>query len=99
MFNSKKHFTTELDKLTTADLLKIFEKLESTELTCIELSGKKDLDPIDSLRSHIEKNKIASEAEIKKIDDSVKNEVNEIVEFAKNSPEPDESELLTEIYN
>lgn len=40
--NSKKHFTTELDKLTTADLLKIFEKLESTELTCIELSGKKD---------------------------------------------------------
>jgi pyruvate dehydrogenase E1 component alpha subunit len=64
-----------------------------------ELSGKKDLDPIDSLRSHIEKNKIASEAEIKKIDDSVKNEVNEIVEFAKNSPEPDESELLTEIYN
>ena len=64
-----------------------------------ELNDKKDQDPIDSLRTHIEKNKIASEAEIKKIDDSVKEQVSEIVEFAKNSPEPDESELLTEIYN
>ncbi len=40
--NSKKHFATELDKLNTEVILKIFEKLESTELTCIELSGKKD---------------------------------------------------------
>lgn len=64
-----------------------------------ELNCKKDLDPIDSLRSHILQNSVASEDEIKKIDDSIKNEVNDIVEFAKNSPEPDESELLTEIYN
>jgi pyruvate dehydrogenase E1 component alpha subunit len=64
-----------------------------------ELNFKKEEDPIDSLRSHIISNKIATEAEIKKIDDRVKEEVNEIVEFAKNSPEPDESELLTEIYN
>ena len=42
--------------------------------------------------------KIATESEITKIDESVKIEVNEIVEFAKNSPEPAESELLTEIY-
>jgi hypothetical protein len=40
--NGKKFFTTELDKLTTEVLLKIFQKLESTELTCIELRGKKD---------------------------------------------------------
>ena len=64
-----------------------------------ELNCKKEEDPIDSLRSHILSNKIGTEAEIKKIDDHVKNQVNEIVEFAKNSPEPDESELLTEIYN
>jgi pyruvate dehydrogenase E1 component alpha subunit len=64
-----------------------------------ELNCKKEQDPIDSLRAHILKDKIASEDEIKKIDDAVKNEVNEIVEFAKNSPEPDESELMTEIYN
>lgn len=38
----KRHFSTELDKLNTNDLLKILDKLESTELTCIELSGKKD---------------------------------------------------------
>ena len=35
----------------------------------------------------------------RKFYDAIKNEINEIVEFAKNSPEPDESELLTEIYN
>lgn len=40
--NSKKYFTTELEKLTTKDLLSILDKLESTELTCIELNGKKD---------------------------------------------------------
>ena len=40
--NARKHFSTELDKLSTKDLLSILEKLESTELTCIELSGKKD---------------------------------------------------------
>ncbi len=64
-----------------------------------ELNCKKELDPIDSLRAHLLGNKIASEAEIKKVDDLVKEQVSEIVEFAKNSPEPDESELLTEIYN
>ncbi|MBU6339340.1 MAG: pyruvate dehydrogenase (acetyl-transferring) E1 component subunit alpha [Rickettsiales bacterium] len=63
-----------------------------------EVNCKKEKDPIDSLREHILANKIASEAEIKKIDDFVRDEVNEIVEFAKNSPEPDESELMTEIY-
>lgn len=39
---SKQHFLNELDKLTTEELLKIFDKIESTELTCIELGGKKD---------------------------------------------------------
>ena len=63
-----------------------------------EVTHKKELDPIDTLREHLLKNKIASEDDIKKIDDAIKNEVNEIVEFAKNSPEPDESELMTEIY-
>ena len=64
-----------------------------------ELNDKKDSDPIDGLREHILNNKIATESDIKKIDDEIKSEVNEIVEFAKNSPEPDESELMTEIYN
>jgi pyruvate dehydrogenase E1 component alpha subunit len=64
-----------------------------------EVNCKKEEDPIDSLRAAILGNKIATDKDIEKIDEDVKVEVNEIVEFAKNSPEPDESELLTEIYN
>jgi pyruvate dehydrogenase E1 component alpha subunit len=64
-----------------------------------ELNCMKEQDPIDSLREAIIGNKVVTEKEIEKIDDGVKEEVNEIVEFSKNSPEPDESELLTEIYN
>ncbi len=64
-----------------------------------EVNCKKESDPIESLREAILTNKIAAESDIQKIDDAIKSEVNEIVEFAKNSPEPDESELLTEIYN
>jgi len=71
----------------------------ATYRTKEELNCKKELDPIDSLREDILGNKVANESEIKKIDDKVKDEVTEIVEFAKNSPEPDESELLTEVYN
>lgn len=63
-----------------------------------EVSCKKELDPIDSLRKSVLDNKIASEADFEKLDNDVKVEVNDIVEFAKNSPEPAESELLTEIY-
>ena len=40
--NGRNHFSTELNKLTTKDLLSILKKLESTELICIELGGKKD---------------------------------------------------------
>jgi pyruvate dehydrogenase E1 component alpha subunit len=63
-----------------------------------ELNCKKDEDPIDSLREAVISNKVASEAEITKIDNEIKAEINEVVEFSKNSPEPDLSELMTEIY-
>lgn len=59
---------------------------------------KENEDPIDNLRKFILEEKIAKEDEITAIDKKVKEEVNEIAEFAKNSPEPDESELLTDIY-
>jgi pyruvate dehydrogenase E1 component alpha subunit len=71
----------------------------ATYRTKEELNCKKDQDPIETLRAHILGEKIATEDDIKKIDDQIKNQVNEIVEFAKNSSEPDESELMTEIYN
>lgn len=63
-----------------------------------EVNDKKSIDSIDALREHILGNNIAAESDIKDIDAQVKEEVKEIVEFAKNSPEPDESELMTEIY-
>jgi pyruvate dehydrogenase E1 component alpha subunit len=63
-----------------------------------EVNYKKEQDPIDSLKKHLLDNKIASEDDFKKIDNKIKDRVNEVVEFAKNSPEPDESELFTEIY-
>lgn len=39
---AKSYFVSELNKLKTDELIKILDKLESTELTCIELNGKKD---------------------------------------------------------
>ncbi len=63
-----------------------------------EVNCQKEKDPIDTLRKTILDSKIASEEEITKIDNKIKNQVNDIVEFAKSSPEPDESELMTEIY-
>jgi hypothetical protein len=38
----KKHFENELDKLPTEKILKLLDKIESTDLTIIELGGKKD---------------------------------------------------------
>ncbi|MBM3579644.1 MAG: pyruvate dehydrogenase (acetyl-transferring) E1 component subunit alpha [Alphaproteobacteria bacterium] len=64
-----------------------------------EVSCQKEKDPIDSLRHEILTSKIVTENDIEKIDEAIKSEINEIVDFAKNSPEPDESELLTDIYN
>jgi pyruvate dehydrogenase E1 component alpha subunit len=64
-----------------------------------ELNCKKEQDSIDHLRDFILKEKKASDDQIKKIENNIKEQINEIVEFSKNSPEPDESELLTEIYN
>jgi pyruvate dehydrogenase E1 component alpha subunit len=71
----------------------------ATYRTKEELNEKKDEDPIISLKAAILENKKATEADIKDIDKKIKEQVAEVVEFAKNSPEPDESELMTEIYN
>jgi len=59
---------------------------------------KENEDPIDNLRKFILEGVFADEEEINKIDKQIKTEMAEIVEFAKNSPEPDESELMTDIY-
>jgi Protein of unknown function DUF262/Protein of unknown function (DUF1524) len=39
---AKLHFAKNLKQLVTTDLIKILDKIETTEITCIELTGKKD---------------------------------------------------------
>ncbi len=54
-------------------------------------------DPIEMVRSRILDKKFATEDDLKKIDGDVRNIVNEAAEFATNDPEPDASELYTDI--
>jgi len=58
---------------------------------------KKTRDPIDDLKQLMAKAGV-SDLEVKKVDEDVKAVVLEAVEFAQQSPEPDPSELLTEVY-
>jgi pyruvate dehydrogenase E1 component alpha subunit len=55
-------------------------------------------DPIEGLKKFILAEKFASEEELKNIDKEIKQKMNEVAEFAKTAPEPDASELMTEIY-
>ncbi len=57
---------------------------------------KDSKDPIELLRSLLIKNGV-TESEIEKIEDDVKTEVLKAIEFSDNSPEPDESELWSDI--
>jgi pyruvate dehydrogenase E1 component alpha subunit len=54
-------------------------------------------DPIEQVRSRILKSEFASEDDLKKIDAEVRAIVAEAAEFATNDPEPDPSELWTDI--
>jgi pyruvate dehydrogenase E1 component alpha subunit len=54
-------------------------------------------DPIEQVRQRLLKQKWASEDELKKIDAKVRDVVNEASEFATHDPEPDPSELYTDI--
>ncbi len=54
-------------------------------------------DPIEWVRKRILDEKIASEDDLKAIDAKVRATVNEAAEFATNDPEPDASELYTDI--
>lgn len=58
---------------------------------------KAEHDPIDRLRERIFAEDAADEAGVKEIDKAIKDLVLEAAEFAKESPEPDPSELMTDI--
>ena len=54
-------------------------------------------DPIDGLRTYMEQNGMGDEEAFKNIDREIKGIVNESAEFAQNSPEPEPSELWTDV--
>jgi pyruvate dehydrogenase E1 component alpha subunit len=60
---------------------------------------KDERDPIEQLKKTLLSKKIASEEELKNIEKRIKEIVAEAVEFSSNSPEPEISELYTDIYS
>ena len=63
-----------------------------------ELEDYRNQDPIESVRHTILESKFATEEELQAIDDKIKAQVLESVEFAEKSPYPDPKELFTDIY-
>ncbi len=63
-----------------------------------ELEEYKTLDPIENALQVIQKKKYATEAELKEIQDRVKAQVQESIDFAEESAYPDASELYTDVY-
>lgn len=55
-------------------------------------------DPIDHVKKLITEKKYATEDALKGIEKEIRDLVNEVAEFAKNSPLPDDSELWTDVY-
>jgi pyruvate dehydrogenase E1 component alpha subunit len=55
-------------------------------------------DPIEQVRRRLEEKGWAKDEELKEIDKDIRRIVNEAAEFATADPEPDPSELWTDIY-
>ncbi len=64
-----------------------------------ELDAKKDEDPILRLKAYILEHKMASNAQLDKVDEDVKQEVMESVEFAENSPAHALETIYEDIYS
>lgn len=58
---------------------------------------KQERDPLDHFKTYMTQSLKITEAQIKSIEDDIKAIIAEAVEFAKNSPEPDPSELYTDV--
>lgn len=58
---------------------------------------RSERDPIDRMRGWLLSEKLAGEDELKEIDGEIKNIITDAAEFAQNSPEPDPSELYTDV--
>jgi len=58
---------------------------------------RQESDPLDTLRRYLTDNKLADDAQFKELDREVKAVVTEAADFSQESPEPDPSELYTDI--
>lgn len=58
---------------------------------------REERDPIERVRTRVLEKRLATEDELKAIDAEVRRIVNEAAEFAQNDPEPDPSELWTDV--
>jgi pyruvate dehydrogenase E1 component alpha subunit len=63
-----------------------------------EVEEYKDKDPINVVLNKILTNNWASEDQIKEINKKVKEEIDDCVTFAENSPYPNDSEVYEDIY-
>jgi pyruvate dehydrogenase E1 component alpha subunit len=63
-----------------------------------EVEEYKERDPISQVLKTIKDNNLASDEEIKEIDDRINHVVEEAVKFAEESPWPDMSEVLKDVY-
>jgi pyruvate dehydrogenase E1 component alpha subunit len=63
-----------------------------------EVHQWRENDPIGIYRKYMIENKIATEEELNEQDDRAKVEVDEAIEFAESSPDPDPEELFTDVY-
>ena len=63
-----------------------------------EVAKYKVDDPIKHIKAYLVSNNIATESQLKDIDDKVKSMMLEAVDFAENSAKPSADELMTDIY-
>ena len=63
-----------------------------------EVEEYKERDPISQVLKTIKDNNLASDEELKEIDDRINHVVEEAVKFAEESPWPDASEVLKDVY-
>jgi pyruvate dehydrogenase E1 component alpha subunit len=59
---------------------------------------RQEHDPIDQMKNRLLEASLADEAKLKQIDKEIKDIVTAAAEFAQDSPEPDPSELWTDVY-
>jgi pyruvate dehydrogenase E1 component alpha subunit len=59
---------------------------------------RQEHDPIDQMKNRLIEANLADEAKLKQIDKEIKDIVTAAAEFAQDSPEPDPSELWTDVY-